>query len=372
MGEKGNGGSRARPHLQRSYLGAGAAAVMALVLALAAVLELIEPEVAAEGCVALAALAAVFYALLRSGFSLRFADPALIAAQLAAAFLLLAWLTYRAEDTPAAIPMLYMVAMLYGVLRLERTPLLVLAALAVVTHGTALFMLIDQGHRIHLPTAWTQFGALAAGLAWSVFAAGSISRLRAHLAEAHRRLHDLAEEARDKASRDALTGALHRHHLVEALEREVSRADRLGKPLCVARVDLDRFRSLNETFGHAAGDAALRRFALVSQGILRDIDLFGRYGGKEFLVVMPDTDLAGALIAADRLRAALDHTTFPELRAGYRVSCTIGLAQHARNEPAGRVVSRAEAGLNFGKAAGRDRVVALGADGAPLPARHAA
>jgi diguanylate cyclase (GGDEF)-like protein len=203
-------------------------------------------------------------------------------------------------------------------------------------------------------------------LFWFAFAAGTVQRLRAHLAEAHGRLHDLAEEARDKASRDALTGAFHRHHLMEALEREVSRAERVGKPLSVARVDVDRFREVNERFGHDAGDAVLKRFAAVAQRAIRDVDVFGRYGGKEFLLIMPDTDLQGALIAAGRLRGALEREPFPELRGERRVTCTIGLSQHGKGEIPARVLGRAEAGLNYGKAAGRDRVIALGPDGRPL------
>jgi len=367
MEEKGNGDSPGR-HLRRSRLGAGAAAVMALVLALAAVLELIEPEAAVEGCGALAALVLAFYVLMRSGFSRRFADPGMVAAQLAAAFLLLAYLTYRAEDTPAAISVLYLVAMLYGVLRLERTTLIVLSIVALVAHGTAIFLLIDHGHRINLAASWTQFGALALALFWFAYLSGAVLRLRARLSEAHRALHDLAADARDKASRDPLTGAFHRHHLVEALEREVSRADRVGKPLSVARLDLDRLRAVNEDYGHAAGDAVLRRFAAVAHGVIRDVDVFGRYGGKEFLLVMPDTDLKGALIAAERMRAALEREYLPELRGERRVTCTIGIAQHRKGGSATHLLGRAESALNLGKAAGRDRIVGLGEDGRPLAA----
>ena len=89
-------------HWRRSLLGIGSVSIMALVLALAAVLGLIEPEVAVEGCIALGALAGVFHALLRFGYSERFSAAGFVSAQLAAVFVLLAWLTYRAEDTPSA------------------------------------------------------------------------------------------------------------------------------------------------------------------------------------------------------------------------------------------------------------------------------
>jgi diguanylate cyclase (GGDEF)-like protein len=353
-------------HWRRSLLGSGSVATMALVLALAAVLGLIEPEVAVEGCIALGALAGVSHGLMRFGVSTRFSDAGFVSAQLAAAFVLLAWLTYRAEDSPAAIPVLYLVAMLYGVLQLDRTRLAILAAVAAVTHGTALFMLIDHGHTIHLAAAWTQFGALVLALAWFTYAAGIVLRLRARLSEAHRRLHDLGLEANQRASRDALTGVYHHRHLMDALEREIARAERIGQPLSIARVDLDWLGSVNQTHGPAAGDIALKRFTEAAAGALRDVDIFGRYGGKEFLALMPDTDLQGAIIAAERIRAAVGREPLPEVRGRRHLSCTLGVAEHRKGENTRLVIGRAEAGLNYAKAAGRDRVVALDPGGRPV------
>jgi len=353
-------------HWRRSLLGAGSVAVMALVLALAAALGLIEPELALEGCIALGALAGIFHGLMRFGVSTRFSDAGFVSAQLAAAFVLLAWLTYRAGVAPAAISVLYLVAMLYGMLQLDRSRLAILAAVAVVTHGTALFMLIDDGHRIDLGAAWTQFGALVLALAWFTYAAGIILRLRARLSAAHLKLHHLGLEANERASRDTLTGVYHHRHLMEALEREIARAERVGKPLSIARVDLDWLGSVNQTHGSAAGDIALRRFTEAAAGALRDVDVFGRYGGKEFLALMPDTDLQGAVIAAERIRAAVGREPLPEVRGRRRLSCTLGVAEHRKGENTRLVIGRAEAGLNYAKAAGRDRVIALDAVGKPV------
>lgn len=345
-------------HLRRSLLGAGSVVAMALVLALAAALRLIRPEVVLQGCIALAALAGISYAMMRSGFSTRLSVPDFISAQLGATFLLLAWLSYLAEDAPAVIPVLYLVAMLYGLLLLDRSRLAVLAVFALLAHGTALFMLIDHGYRIDLAAAWTQFGALALALAWFIYAAGPVLRLRARLAEAHRRLHELGAQAAERASRDALTGAYNRLHLIEALEREIARAERIGKPLSIARVDLDRLAGVNESHGQVAGDIALKRFAAAASSALRDVDVFGRYGGKEFLAIMPDTDLEGAVIAAERIRAAVAREPVPEVDGRRYLSCTAGVAEHRKGENTRLVLARAETQLNFGKAAGRDRVIA--------------
>ena len=286
--------------------------------------------------------------------------------RLTAAFVLLAWLSYDAGDTFLPVLVLYLIVMLYGTLRLDRTRLAILAAFALVTHGTALFMLIDRGGKLTLAAAWLQIGFLAFALAWFVYAAGTVLRLRDRLTEAHRRRHDLEQEANERASRDTLTGVYHHRHLMEALEREIARAERIGKPLAIARVDLDWLGSVNQTHGSAAGDIALQRFTLAAAGALRDVDVFGRYGGKEFLAVMPDTDLKGAVVAAERLRAAVGREPLPEVRGRRHLSCTLGVAEHRKGENTRLIIARAEAALNFAKAAGRDRVVALGPGDRPV------
>ena len=193
------------------------------------------------------------------------------------------------------------------------------------------------------------------------------SRLRERLAEARRTLarHRATRQA-TAASRDTLTGVYHHHHLMEVLEREIARAERVGKPLSIARVDLDGLGSVNESHGHAAGDIALKRFTDAAAAALRNVDVFGRYGGKEFLAIMPDTGLKGAVIAAERLRAAVGREPLPEVKGRRHLSCTLGVAEHRKGENTRLVIGRAEAALNYAKAAGRDRVVALDADGKPM------
>jgi diguanylate cyclase (GGDEF)-like protein len=272
----------------------------------------------------------------------------------------------RAADAQPLIPLLYVVAMLYAVLALDRTRLVMLAAFALVTHGTALFMRIDQGGRPALAEAGLQLGVLLFAFAWLIYAAGSVLRLRARLAAALSRLHEFEREANERASRDTLTGVYHQRHLTEALEREIARAERIGKPLSVARIDLDQLGALNAAHGQIAGDVALRRFAAAAAGALRDVDVFGRHGGKEFLAIMPDTALKGAVVAAERVRAAVAREVAPEVDGRRHLSCSLGVAEHRKGENTRLLIGRAEAGLAYAKAAGRDQVVALDPDGKPV------
>jgi len=350
---------------RRSLLALAAVAAAMLLLALAAALGLAGASVAIDGCLGLALLAAAFYALAESGLGSRYTDANLVSAQMTAAFLLLAWLSFRA-NVSLPVPVLYLLVMFYGALLLDRARLVFLAGFALVTHGTALFMLIDHGGKLSLPAAGVQLAALLFAFTWVIYAAGVVLQLRARLSAARSRLHDLDLEARERASRDALTGIYHQRHLMDVLEREIARAERIGKPLSIARVDLDLLGSLNRVHGDIAGDVALKKFTAAALDALRDVDVFGRYGGKEFLAIMPDTDLKGAVIAAERLRARVGREPAPEVDGRRRLSCTLGVAEHRKGENTRLLIGRAEAGLNYGKAAGRDRVVALDADGKPM------
>ena len=353
---------------RRAILALAALAIAALGVALAACLGLTSAGVAIDIGLALALLGALSYAATESGLTARYSVATVVAAQLTGAFLILAWLTLRAGDSPLPLALLYFLAMCFGMLHLERSHLAVLSIFAVVTHGTALFMLIDNGGKLTLAAVGLQLAVLALAFAWLVYAANTVMRLRDRLAAARSRLHDFELEAHERAGRDALTGALHQQHLIDVLEREIARAERIGKPLSIARVDLDWLGSINQAHGPAAGDVALKRFTIAAAEALRDVDVFGRYGGKEFLALMPDTDLKGAVIAAERLRAAVGREPVPEVRGKRHLSCTLGVAEHRKGENTRLVIGRAESALNFAKAAGRDKVVALGPGDKPIEA----
>jgi diguanylate cyclase (GGDEF)-like protein len=359
--QNGKGGAQRR----RALVAVTALAAAAAALVLAAGLGQIAPGVAVDACLGLALVGALSRAAIELGYAGRYSNGQVISAQLTAVFLVLAWLTYRAGDTALPVALLYFVAMGYGLLYLERQPLAILAALALVTHGTALFVLIDHGGKLSLPAAGLELAVMLLVLAWMVHASGTILRLRERLAAARSRLHDFEEEANERAGRDALTGLYHQQHLIDVLEREIARAERIGKPLSIARVDLDWLALLNEAHGRIAGDVALRRFTAAATDALRDVDVLGRHGGKEFLAIMPDTDLRGAVIAAERVRAAVARELIPEVGGRRHLTCTQGVAEHRKGENTRLFIGRAEAGLNYAKAAGRDRVVALDPAGRP-------
>lgn len=176
---------------------------------------------------------------------------------------------------------------------------------------------------------------------------------------------DLEEQLRALATRDSLTGAANRRHFVEQAQRERERSLRSGTPLSLCLFDADHFKSINDNYGHVAGDHVLSAMAQAATAALRTTDLLGRLGGEEFAMLLPDTDLAGAMVVAERVRAgvAAAEVQSSEVREGsapsaIRVTISIGVAELRGDEPFESVLKRADRALYAAKDLGRDRVQA--------------
>ena len=156
---------------------------------------------------------------------------------------------------------------------------------------------------------------------------------------------------------DALTGAANRRRLEEVLGTEMARRRRTGRPLSLAVLDIDHFKRLNDAHGHAAGDAALAATAALMRRMSRTGDLVARLGGEEFCVVLPDTDLGGASIAAERLRRAVEQEPIVFEGRRLQVSASVGVAVCGPHEDGwSDLLKRADAALYRAKARGRNCV----------------
>mgnify|MGYP001809684764 CR=1 FL=1 len=173
-----------------------------------------------------------------------------------------------------------------------------------------------------------------------------VAQRTAELREAHEALAKLA-------TTDRLTGLANRLGLDNAFARELVRAERYGKPLAVILTDIDEFKQVNDTHGHQAGDDVLQEFAAILQREARGSDTVGRCGGEEFLILCPETDLAEALIIAERIRLAVANHTFAAI--GNKTS-SFGVAALQQSDTEASLVKRADQALYRAKANGRNLV----------------
>ena len=156
--------------------------------------------------------------------------------------------------------------------------------------------------------------------------------------------------------RDGLTGLFNRRHFEDALGLELQRARSFGQTLCLAMLDVDHFKRINDGFSHVVGDAVLRTIAQVLQRELRASDVAARYGGEEFGLILPHTALDGARIAAEKVRVAIATSPWNQLTPGREVTASLGLAEWRAGESPLELVRRADQALYAAKTSGRNRV----------------
>jgi diguanylate cyclase len=184
------------------------------------------------------------------------------------------------------------------------------------------------------------------------------ARMQQQLHSAEQKLHDqarLVEAHAAEARTDALTQLANRRAFDDDLTRRAAEFHRYGRPFCVVLADIDHFKRVNDTHGHAAGDQVLRGVARVLRKTARETDLVARYGGEEFAVVLPETTAAEASRLASRLRQAVEASRFRCEAGQLKVTISLGVAEPGRGEETPSLINRTDAALYASKAAGRNR-----------------
>jgi diguanylate cyclase len=171
------------------------------------------------------------------------------------------------------------------------------------------------------------------------------------------KLHQELDRVSAQARHDPLTGALNRKGLDEAVDREVSNVRRKDTPLCVALLDIDNFKKLNDTMGHSTGDVALTHLASVARECMRPQDTLARYGGEEFVILLPDTPLDKGIEAMTRLQRELTKNFFLAGSEKILITFSAGVAQLDKDEKGADAIKRADQAMYLAKRAGKNRVV---------------
>ena len=304
----------------------------------------------------------VFYALARSGWSRRFKDPAMVMAQgLYCALLTVLVYTFSRPEVRGFILCILPLIIMFGQFTMNGRQFAFFTGCTMSVLSAAVLLLRpydDTPRGLSGDILELVYVALILGTATSIALIGSNIRQklvasRVDLAEALSRVHALA-------TTDELTGLANRRHVQDLLAEEVKRHRRLGQPLCVALLDLDHFKRINDLHGHQAGDDALRHFARTAREALREIDVLARWGGEEFLLMMPSTTPEQALTGLERLRQRLAQHPHPPSLPGLVITCSAGVALHQVPATIEQTIDWADKALYRAKAEGRDRVCLAG------------
>jgi diguanylate cyclase len=180
-----------------------------------------------------------------------------------------------------------------------------------------------------------------------------VQEAESRIRELEAKLQHMSELVRE----DQLTGSLNRRGLDDVFERESARADRRGTPLCIALLDLDNFKKLNDTYGHLAGDKALRHLVKVVKDTLRSMDVIARFGGEEFLILLPETSVEAAAAAMVRVQRELTRHFFLHDNEKMLITFSCGVALRHQNEDQAALMLRADRAMYQAKTSGKNRVV---------------
>ncbi len=303
----------------------------------------------------------VFYVILRSGLNRRFSDPSMTEYQILAAVSFLAMGYWLASTRGEGVAMVMLVIILmFGMFSTTPAKIGRCSLYGLLTFGMAMMAVglndpepgtaVLQG--IHL-------AVLVVALPTIYILASQLAQLRARLRQRKEALAEALVRIEALATRDELTGLPNRRDMLAQLAVQHQRAKRNGKSFCLCMVDIDHFKKINDEHGHGAGDDVLRAFASAAKASLRDTDVIARWGGEEFLVMLPDTELEVARLAVERMHAAIGASR-PSGMPNLAVTFSAGLVRCEPNERVSLAIECADRALYRAKSEGRNRTVVDG------------
>lgn len=296
---------------------------------------------------------ALFFGLFVSGWNRRASDRSLCVPMSLCGMAILLFIIYHAPATHLTFAPIVFTAIAFGSYRLRSRIVVLLTVLILAGFAAIVVEHSEAGIDVALVQAeWLNLLIVALFSPGFVLLSARVRKTNDSLFRAGVKIINIKETAR----RDPLIGCYNRRYTVDSLEHQRRLADEMGTDLCVAMFDIDHFKRVNDQIGHLGGDQVLRNFGWTAQKFVRAGDVFGRYGGEEFLLILPDTDLHTALEISERIRAQIEQ--FPwDARLPTGVTVSIGVTQYIRGESVLDLFSRTDSAMYLAKSGGRNQVV---------------
>jgi diguanylate cyclase (GGDEF)-like protein len=301
-----------------------------------------------------------FYAVMRSGLNQRCADPTLALPQTIAAQTLVAGAYAVTGPVHPGLLIMPAVVMVFGMFNLRADAVRAVCAYSLVVMG-AVMVWRTHTDPLHYPAHLEVFYFVLLAIALPVVSTLSSqlismrTRLQTHKLQLERALLQIQH----MAVRDELTQLPNRRCMLDLLRQHALRRARGGSSFYVGMIDLDHFKLVNDTHGHAVGDEVLRGFSGHAQSVLRATDIIGRWGGEEFLVVLSESPPGDPTVGISRLRASLAGVAVSAAVPNLRVAFSSGFVRYEPGESVEQAIERADRALYAAKAAGRNRTVVL-------------
>ncbi|MDY7546004.1 diguanylate cyclase [Glaciimonas sp. CA11.2] len=332
-----------------------------LLSAFAAIDVLAAPLILMYGAMAVL-INGIFYLLIKSGYNRRLKDPTMTLAQLmVAAFGQIGFVILVPEVGYLFLINLFTVYV-FGVATLSTLRYVFSWIIGALGLAVAFYLV---GSRLGLPVGTSQslflvYLSFTLTLGRCVFIADYLTRLGKRLSKKNSALLLAMQRVQELATRDELTNTENRRSLGEILDSEQKRFQRGGASFCIAILDLDGFKTVNDRFGHPVGDEVLKAFVQIVRHEMRHSDHFARYGGDEFVLVLTGTTLSDGLVALERICDQTAIFNWHQFGVGIAVTASIGVTDFRPEETIASAFQRADTAMYAAKSAGRNRVVASG------------
>jgi len=367
-----------RLRIKRLGISALSHGMLLIILALALLLDLLNNfSIANFFFFTLSAMVsqATFWLLFHYRINLKLHDPSLTLLQITTTIAWFSLLISLLPEIRGSLTILYIMVMLFGIFQLSTLEFACAGLFSLVCFGG---IIIADFHlrpeEVDLRFGLMQWVILASAQTWIALFANYVRRLSVRLKKqrhvlqhsnrkmrlANEELEQAMEQLDEIAGTDELTGILNRRRFFEESRLRLENAKQY-QPSVLCIIDLDHFKQVNDRFGHQVGDSVLERFCQITRECLRGSDLFGRYGGEEFILLLPQTNQESGMQIAERIRHTFSQYTFDTIEEGLTFSVSIGITLHRYGETIEDTLNRADKALYKAKDSGRDQTVYISA-----------
>ncbi len=300
----------------------------------------------------------VFTIIIRSGLNKKYTDPSLTVPQLLWGTCFLLTTIYLLNEWRGLLLIAYFGMLSFGFFRLKFREFLSLSLFAIFGYALIiLYIFVYEPDRIVIKLELAQLVVFACTVAVMLYTGSSINRLREQTKEQYIALNEALEINQKLATTDDLTGLYNRRYFMEKLSQQKALSERDDSDFVVFYCDLDRFKHINDTFGHHTGDIVLQKFAEILKLSIREIDYAARFGGEEFVCLLVNTDIGNAKKVTERIRESLSSYNFSDIAPSLHSTVSIGISNFKQFNTIQETLVSADHRMYRAKQMGRNKVV---------------